>query len=57
MPNLNALVALIKSVWAAKVLQQNPPVLSWECLLKQVVPCNGRETVAATGSYTRLHNL
>jgi len=30
MPNLNAVVAISKGMWAVKMLQQNPPVLNWD---------------------------
>ena len=30
MPNLNAVVAISKGMWAVKMLQQNPPVLTQE---------------------------
>ena len=34
--NLNVLVAVSKSMWAVKLLQQNPPVINWRCWLTQV---------------------
>ena len=45
LPNPNAPVAVSKAFGSKTLLQQNPPVLNWECRLTQVDLYSSRKTV------------